>query len=148
VPGEWNLAPCDADQWRIIIAGVLITRGEGQSGLADGEYFTSAWGDYWIHVEGSDGSVVRSASYGLRLEMTLTLLETSVSNQYLSTLHASDLNSPGLKGIGSLVVQDMAGETFIRCTRSWLKKPADITLERGVTARKWPINGIATVYNF
>jgi hypothetical protein len=145
--GEFIVAVCDADQYRIQVAGVDISRGAGQSGYADGEYFTSTQPkDSFVYVEGTDGSVARGKTNSRIVEMSINLLQTSVSNAFLSILLATDENAPNGAGIGSFVLQDMQGPTRIVCTRSWIRKPADVSVDRGAKERKWGIIGVKSVY--
>jgi len=145
--GEWSIAVADADQYRIAVAGVTLSRGAGQSGYADGEYFTSSQPkDSFVIVEGTDGSVARSKTNTRVVEMSLNLLQTSASNAYLSGLLASDENAPNGAGIGSFVVEDLQGTTLILCTRAWIKKPADVSLDRAAKERKWLFTGLRSVY--
>lgn len=144
---EWAIAVADADQYRIQVAGVPISRGAGQTGYADGEYFTSSQPkDSFVIVEGTDGSVARSKTNTRIVEMSIKLLQTSLSNSYLSGLLASDENAPNGAGIGSFTVQDLQGTTLISCTRAWIRKPADISLDRAAKERVWTFHGIRSVY--
>lgn len=148
MPGEFSLAVADADQYRIMVAGAPISNGAGASGYADGEFLKTAQSnDSFIVVEGADGSVVRSKRLTRLTDIEITLLQSSASNAYLSGLLALDVNQPNGAGVGSFVLEDLQGTTFILCTRAWIMKPADVTLDRGATARKWPLKGIWSVYN-
>ena len=80
------------------------------------------------------------------LDIELTLLQSSVSNTALSELSALDQNQPNGAGIGSFVLEDLSGTTLVLCTRSWISKPADITLNRSAEPRVWKITGIASVF--
>ncbi len=147
MPGEWSIGIYDADQYRIQVAGVAISKGAGQSGYADGEFFKSSQPkDSFIIVEGTDGSIARSKTNTRILEMSLFLLQTSSSNAYLSALHASDLNNPNGAGIGSFIVEDLQGTTKILCTRAWIRKPADMSLDRQAGPREWMFHGIYSIY--
>ena len=139
----WSLAVADADQYVIAVAGNPVSQGAGQSGYADGEFLTiSQPKESFIVVEGTDGSVARSKTNSRVLDIKLILLQTNAYNAYLSGLLLADVNTPNGAGIGSFVVEDIAGTTLVLCTRSWVSKPADITLDRGAKARSWPITGI------
>ena len=105
---EWTIATADADQYRLTVAGVPISQGAGQSGYADGEFFSCDQPkESFIIVEGTDGTVARSKTNTRVLEMAVTLLQTSASNAYLSGLLINDENNPNGAGIGSFVLQDL-----------------------------------------
>jgi hypothetical protein len=135
------------DQYRLAIAGVSIAQGAGQSGYADGEFFTSDWADDLFQaVVGTDGSVARSKKNNRLINFTISLLQTSTSNAYLSSLFNLDISQPNGAGIGSMVLQDSQGTTLISCTRSWISKPAPVSLDRMAKERKWVFQGIASIY--
>jgi hypothetical protein len=145
---EFNLSVADADQYRITLSGFPISRGAGQSGYSDGEYFTATQTKKsFVIVEGTDGTVARSKTNSRIIEMSIILLQVSASNDFLSQLLAADENAPNGAGIGSFVLQDMQGTTLIKCSRTWIEGPADVSLDRGAKERKWPLHGIKSIYN-
>lgn len=145
--GDFDLSVADSDQYRLMIAGAPISNGAGASGYGDGEFLkVSQSNESFIVVEGTDGTVVRSKRNTRLIDIELTLLQTSASNAFLSMLLALDVNQPNGAGIGSFVLEDLQGTTLILCTRAWLQKPADVTLDRGATARKWPLKGLWSVF--
>lgn len=146
--GDFSIAVADADQYRIAVAGVPISRGAGQSGYADGEFFTATQPrESFGFVEGTDGSVARSKTNSRIVELHIKLLQTSSSNAYLSALLISDENAPNGAGIGSFIVQDSQGTTLLLCTRAWIVKPADVSLDRSATERDWMFHGIKSLWN-
>ena len=147
MPGSFTLATCDADQVRVAVASIPISNGAGASGYADGQFLKISWAaDTFITVVGTDGTVVRSKSNNRLLDIELTLLQSSVSNTALSALATIDQNQPNGAGIGSFVCEDLSGTTLVLCTRSWISKPTDITLNRSAEARLWKITGVADVF--
>lgn len=142
----WSVKVADADQYVIAVAGNPVSIGAGQSGYADGEFLTITQPrEAFITVEGTDGSVARSKTNTRLLDIKLILLQTNSYNAYLSGLLLADNNAPNGAGIGSFVVEDLAGTTLVLCTRAWVEKPADISLDRGAKARSWPIKGVYDV---
>jgi hypothetical protein len=145
---EFSLAVADADQYRISVAGAPISNGAGASGYADGEFLKIGLkNDGFIVVEGSDGSITRSKRLTRLLDIEISLLQSSSSNNFLSALWNLDNNAANGAGIGSFVLQDLSGTTLVICTRSWVNKPADITLDRGATVRKWPLIALYSAIN-
>lgn len=145
--GEFSLKVADADQYRVMLAGIGISQGAGQSGYADGEFLNIGQPkDGFVIVEGTDGSVARSKTNTRIVEISINLLQTSNSNAVLSALHAIDVNTPNGAGVGSFVLQDMQGTTLVLCTKAWIRKPADISLDRAAKERKWLLHGLYSVF--
>ena len=139
----WSVAVADADQYVIAVAGNPVSQGAGNSGYADGEFLTITQPTAsFLTVEGTDGSIARSKSNSRLLDIKLNLLQTNSYNTYLSGLLLSDVNQPNGAGIGSFVVEDLAGTTLVLCTRAWIQKPSDISLDRSAKVRSWPIVGV------
>lgn len=145
--GEFNLSVADADQYRIMMAGAPISNGAGASGYADGEFLKIALrNDGFIEIEGADGSVARSKRNTRLLDIELTLLQTGASNDLLSALYLLDTNQPNGAGIGSFVLEDLQGTTLVACTKAWVRKPAEVVLNRSAESRKWLLTGMYSVY--
>jgi Protein of unknown function (DUF3277) len=141
--GPWSVAVADADQYVLLIAGVPISQGAGQSGYDDGEWFSAKpMKPSFTTVEGADGSIMRSATNSRLMECSLNLLQTSNSNPYLSGLLIADENTQGGAGIGSLVLKDLQGTTLLICSRAWIGQWAEMTFDRGGKGRKWPITAV------
>lgn len=143
----FNVAVSDADQYRLQIAGVNISRGAGQSGYGDDEFLKiSPVGESFVEALGTDGTLAWSKTNDRRLDIMLTLLQTSSSNDYLSALHLSDVNLPNGAGVGSFVLQDLSGTTLVKCPKCRIFKPADVVLGRGAKGREWKLRGVWDVY--
>jgi hypothetical protein len=145
---DFSIAACDSDAYSIILAGIPISRGAGLSGYDDGEFFTATQPqDSFLTFEGIDGTVTRDATNTHLIQMSIKLLQVSPTNDILSRLLIADTNvTTNGAGVGSFKLQDQAGTTQIICPRCWIRKPADITLDRGAKGREWILDGIATVY--
>ena len=138
--GPWSVAVRDADQFLLLVAGLAISQGAGQSGYDDGEWFSAKPRTAsFLDGEGTDGSVWRSATNSRLLDCSINLLQTSNSNAYLSGLLLADENTQGGAGIGSLVLKDLQGTTLLLCSRAWIKAPVEFMFDRGVKGNKWPL---------
>jgi hypothetical protein len=137
----------DPDQYVMLFAGVAISQGAGQSGYADGEWFSSkVMAPSFTDVVGVGGVVVRTKVNDHRVDMFLNLLQTCELNAYLSGLVAADEGAPNGAGIGSFALYDLAGTTQIVCPNTWIVQPADLTLDKTAKDRKWNIRGVRSVY--
>ncbi len=144
---SFTVAVQDADQYRLQVAGVNISRGAGQSGYGDDEFLKiSPVGESFVEAQGTDGTLAWSKTNDRRLDIIITLLQTSSSNDFLSALHLSDVSLPNGAGVGSFVLQDLSGTTLVKCPKCRIFKPADILLGRGAKSREWKLRGVWDVY--
>lgn len=122
----------DADQVVIYFGGKRI------QGFADGEFITveqvSAGFD---DVVGTDGEVARSKSNDRRVKVVVKLLQTSASNDDLTTIHAADLDAPNGEGVGTFLMQDLQGTTIVHGDSSWITKFPDASNDRTSKSREW-----------
>jgi hypothetical protein len=141
--GVFNLSVQDADQYRIMLASAPVSNGAGASGYADGEFLKVTYGDdFFKLVIGTDGAAVRSKTNNRSIQVELSLLQGSATNGFLSGLVNLDLAQPNGAGIGSFVLEDLQGITNIVCSRMWIMKPAEPTLDRTATKRTWTLQGL------
>jgi hypothetical protein len=132
----------DADQIVILIAGIALSQGAGQSGYADGEFLSVGFKPQFILVKGTDGSAARSKTNDRETEIKVNLLQTNSANAALSALLFADVSTPNGTGIGSFVVKDLQGTTLVSVPTAWITQPADITLDRGAKGRSWLVTGL------
>lgn len=114
----------------LIIGGVPIT------GFADGTFISVApSSDRYTKVVGADREVARSASNDFTSEITITLLQTSSSNDYLSTLLNLDKLAHG--GKRSIQIKDLLGTTLLFYQDGWINTPPTIEFSKEVGERSW-----------
>lgn len=124
----------DPDQHVIDIGGVRI------QGYADGSYITiEQMSPAFNSVVGSDGEVARSKSNDRRVKVTIKLLQTSASNDYLSALHQGDLNAPNGAGVTSFLFQDLFGTSLVAADQCWIVQYSDQDEDRTPKSREWTI---------
>lgn len=75
-------------------------------------------GDGTSSIVGCHGDVVRTLSPDKRKAVTVTLLQSSSSNDYLSTIYKRD-QSQG-DGILPLLVKDLSGRTTFFSSQAWI----------------------------
>jgi len=117
--------------------GVVVSIGGSPiSGYADGTFVNiSRQNDTFTSVAGADGEVSRAKSNDKRGEMTLTLLQTSLSNDVLSALAVLDEKLG--TGVVPIIVKDMSGLTIYFSGSGWIKKPADSEFGKEISNRDW-----------
>lgn len=129
-----SFAIYDFDQYIITFNGIIL------EGWADGTALSLVpEADAFNDMSGVDGRVTRTKSLDNRWTATLSLLQTSSSNDLLSALLTADLNAPNGAGVGAFLVKDVQGNTLFVGAEAWIQRPPDITLERNLTARNWVI---------
>lgn len=116
----------------IYFAGIRI------QGFADGEFLSySRMSPGFGDVVGTDGEVARSKSNDFRVKVMVKLLQTSASNLALSAVHNTDLNAPLGAGVGTFLIQDLQGFTYISAAKSWIVKYPDGSMDRTAKSREW-----------
>lgn len=124
-PATYN--PADV---HIIFNGVPI------EGYADGQFVLVARANpMWTSGTGSDGSGWRAKSNDRSGSVTVTLLQTSPSNDELGLLAQADELAG--QGMGPLMVKDTSGRSIAFTDAAWCEKMPDMSFEREVVSRVW-----------
>lgn len=92
-------------------------------------------GDGISSVAGCYGDVVRTMSPDGRHEVTLRLLQSSISNDYLSAIHKRDKKNGD--GVLPLIIKDLSGRTTFYNSQAWINKPAEVTRGNKQNALEW-----------
>ncbi len=116
----------------IIFAGIPI------EGFADGTFITVTRDNPSFNsLVGSDGEGARALTNDKSGTVTLTLLQTSVTNAALSAVINLDENTGD--GVAPLLIKDNSGTTLSSAETAWLEKPADVEYGREIANREWTI---------
>jgi hypothetical protein len=103
------------DPKKVIVSfGGVEIHGFGESAMVS----IAPMGDGTGSVVGCDGDVVRTISPDRRNEVTVTLLQSSSSNDYLSTIYARD-QSQG-DGVLPLIIKDLSGRLTFFDSLAWI----------------------------
>ena len=125
----------------VSFAGKILT------GMADGSFIAvSRNNDSFMLMVGSDGEAARAANADRSGTVTLTLMQTSPSNDDLSAL----LNTDELTntGTGALFIKDASGRTLVSAVEAWIRKPADAEFARELGGREWTFEtGDLSIFN-
>jgi len=89
-----------------------------------------------VGIDG-EGYFVKNSDYGATI--TITLVQSSVSNFVLSTLHNADRKTPGGLML-PLVIREANGRTLLAAGRARIMKQADATWSDGGEVRTWTIS--------
>lgn len=117
----------------VTLGPILIT------GWADGECFQITQPEDSFETQrGSDGQVERYAKNVSDVEITLTLLPSSLSNDALTALHATD-KATGLGKVPFLMKDLNSATTIASFVQAWIVKPPDSSRGNTAVQREWMI---------
>ncbi len=125
-------ATLDPNLFHISVAGRTL------SGLADGTYIrVERRNPTWALTVGADGEAARAKSNDKSGTITITLLQSSADNDFLSGLAITDELSN--TGIVPVTIVDDAGTTVVGAAQAWITQPAAIENAKEVQGREWVI---------
>lgn len=128
-----KLSTYDAKQVKVLFGGIPL------GGYAAGTFVTiERVSDAWEDESGADGETVRIKSNDKRATMTLTLLQTSDSNDVLSASANLDELSNG--GVVPVAVSEINSTTTVFSGKAWVKKQANIEYGKEISNREWVIS--------
>ena len=109
-------------------------------GFADGTFLTIAPhdADGFKKVVGADGEIMRSLSADNSHVVTFTLLQSSSSNQVLSTIRNVDKQTG--KNMKSLTITDLNGKTLGSWAQAWIRGDPELGFSKENTDRPWTID--------
>jgi hypothetical protein len=106
------------------------------SGFAEGTFVNVARnGDLFEKSRGADGSVDRVNKNARDGRVTVTLKQTSRTNDQLSLIAEQDLLSN--TGKYPLTITDKLGTTFVFAAQAWIAKDPDPDLADSLSNREW-----------
>ncbi len=84
---------------------------------------------------GADGEVTRVKSLNESGTITVTLMQTSQSNDLLSAIFKRDKQNYG--GVNAFKLQDTLGTTVFTAAKCWIKKLPNLELGAEASSRVW-----------
>lgn len=118
---------------------VIAIGGVPMSGFADGTFLEIVRDEQaFTKVVGADGYTSRVKSNNRGGTLTLTLLETSPSNDILSGIAALDELSNA--GVVPILVKDMSGNSVYFSATGWIQKLPDSAFGKEVNNRAWVLD--------
>lgn len=125
---------------------VSVIFGKSLTGFANDTFVNIARSsDGTTKVTGADGETARSINPDRTYEITVTLMQSSSGNEYLSALFAADEETGSV--IMPLLIKDGSGKTLFSTDQAWITNYPESGL--AVTAeenREWVIHTGAAVY--
>lgn len=107
-------------------------------GYADGEFVKIEMNDDAFKlVTGTDGESTRSKTSNRGAKITVTLMQSSDTNGFLSAVHELDKSTPGGPGILPLIVKDSSGTSLYTAPKAWIVKAPTVAFGREPGPREW-----------
>lgn len=125
---------------------VVILGTEVISGFSEDDMITiKPVGDGITGYYGADGEVARSIDANNSLEVTITLAQTSDSNNTLMNLHLLDKETGG--GLAPLSIKDLSGTTIAQASQAWVSNIPEVKFGKTIDSNEWTIlTGQASTY--
>lgn len=118
---------------------VVVWRGHTFSGYAPGTFVKVARAvDGFKKTVGADGSVARSRMSDKSGEITLTLMHTSPSNDFMATSAQEDEDFG--TAVGPLMVKDLLGNMLHMAQNAWIRKQPDDERGPEVGETEWVLD--------
>lgn len=117
------------------------------TGYAEDEFISADYNeDAAAPVVGNDGQVSRSVNPDLSGTITVTLKQTSPSNDILSALAIRDRIDGS--AVGAILIKDNKGTSLAAGADAWIQKPPAMAFARDVGNRAWVFAvGTLTLYH-
>lgn len=93
---------------------------------------------------GIDGDVSRSTSTDRRATVTITLMQTSPSNDVLSALVGIDIITGGR--LCTLTIQNLLQRDLLVAPQAWIKRRTNLAYGREAGDREWQFECLPTVW--
>ena len=114
----------------------LIVGGKIVGGFTDGTFIVAERNeDMWTMKVGVDGIGTRAKTNNFSGKVTITLHQSSSSNDDLSALAAADELSNS--GAVPLLLRDASGRTLVSALTAWVKKMPNAEFAKEVSNRAW-----------
>lgn len=115
---------------------IIAIGGVPMSGFADGTFLEiTADTQQFTKVIGADGYATRVKTNNYGGVMTLTLSQSSPSNDVLSALLTADRVSNA--GVVPILIKDLSGTTIIFSASGWIQQFPDVAFGNTINNRAW-----------
>lgn len=128
------LKPYDPKAVTVVFAGIIAR------GYADGTFVeVQRNSDSFTMMVGPDGDATRAKTNDQSGTVTITLQQSSETNDLFAAMLAADELSSNGAGIGTLMIKDNSGRSIHTAEKAWIKKAADSPYSKDVSTRAWVI---------
>lgn len=124
---------------------IITFGGVGLHGFADGTFLgISRENDAFSKSSGADGEVTRVRTSDKSTAITLTLAQSSDSNDYLSAIAILDEKTGA--GVLPFAVKDLSGNTTLFAGNAWIRKMPDTSFGKDIETREWTFDSDSADY--
>lgn len=126
---------------------VLVTfNGQPLSGYADGTMVSIETAeDLYALTVGADGKATRVRSQNLSGSITITLMQTSLSNDLLFAAFQADQQTPAA-GVSEFQLKDANGRDLVHAANAWVKKLPTLEYGKEQSNREWVLESDRITY--
>lgn len=118
---------------------VIVVNGNAIGGYADGTFIELERElESYTKVVGADGTTSRAKTNNLSGSITITLAQTSPSNDVLSALHDQDQTDN--TAIFPIIVKDMMGNSQMFSGTGWVEGLPKTDYGKDIANRQWKIH--------
>lgn len=118
---------------------IIAIGGVPMSGFADGTFLEiSADAQQFTKVIGADGYATRVKTNNYAGTLTLTLSQSSPSNDILSGILAADRLANA--GVVPILIKDLTGTTIIFSATGWIQQFPDLAYGNEINNRAWVLD--------
>ena len=114
-----------------VIVGARVLTGFAE----DSKVVLARTSDAFTSVVGTDGEVTRAKSNDKRGTITISLMQSSDDNDFLSALANADELSGA--GVTNVLVKDNSGRALHSAPEAWVQKQPDCEYNREAGSREW-----------
>jgi hypothetical protein len=93
--------------------------------------------DTWTLTVGAGGDQVRTRNRNKSGKITITLLQSSPTNDLLSAAAKNDEKNG--TGFGEFLLRELTSTTIVQGANAWVDKPADIEFGADASNREWTL---------
>lgn len=118
---------------------IIIVGGVPMSGFSDGTFIEVVRDEAaWTKVTGADGFTTRGKTNNRSGTITLTLKQSSPSNDVLSGILIGDELTNA--GVIPILIKDLSGNSVFFAAQGWIQNYANATFSKEITDRQWIIS--------
>jgi hypothetical protein len=130
----------DAKGCSITLGGIIVTD------FADGDFISvTGMGDNFEAVTGADGSENRNNKNLTGCDVTITVSQTSLTNDLFSTKHILDKLTNA--GTAAFLFKDVNGTSIVSAGQAYIKGFADMNNGNALATRAWNLRCPQAVVN-
>lgn len=124
----------DFDQVTVGVGNIIV------DGFAEGDgVMIEPDAAVFVKVTGADGKTTRTKTLNKGAKVTITLAQSSLTNDKFSALITADAEAPNGAGVVPLYIRDKSGRGLWTAAQCWLSELPSVDLKNEVTSRVWVI---------